>query len=261
MEIENFYGCYLLYCTEPKYKGHTYIGFTVDPNRRIKQHNKGVKAGGAWRTNSKGQWDMALIIHGFPNEISALRFEWAWQHPEKSRRLSHVGKKERRETKFQYVFRVAATMLRTGPWSRLPLTIRWLKEEYYLDFHPDFQPPQHMAIAFGPVKAVRAAASKEHLQSGSSTRFKACNACNGVIEEGHFSLQCIRSNCSATFHIQCLAKHFLKADSEHLIPVGGNCPQCNKWVLWGELVRYSNGCYRDDALLGIAADDSTRDSV
>ncbi|KAH9376706.1 structure-specific endonuclease subunit SLX1 isoform X2 [Haemaphysalis longicornis] len=134
MEVEQFYGCYLLYCTNPKYKGHTYIGFTVDPNRRIKQHNKGLKAGGAWRTSCKGPWDMALIIHGFPNEISALRFEWAWQHPERSRRLGHVGQKLRKETRFAYLFRVVSHMLRAVPWVRLPLTIQWLIEDYQIDF-------------------------------------------------------------------------------------------------------------------------------
>lgn len=54
--VEDFYGVYLLYNLNEQYKGHVYIGFTVDPNRRITQHNKGVKSGGARKTNNKGPW-------------------------------------------------------------------------------------------------------------------------------------------------------------------------------------------------------------
>lgn len=158
-EIEDFYGVYLLVSKSPnpKFSGRTYIGYTVDPNRRIKQHNSGQDGGGAKRTSNRGPWVMVMIIHGFPNNLSALRFEWAWQQPKVSRRLKAIPelhKKQRKESNFEYNFRILSEMLRIGPWNRLPLTVRWLVDDFHREFEVGKAPPMHMPICFGRVKKV-----------------------------------------------------------------------------------------------------------
>lgn len=60
--VEDFYGVYLLYNVGDRFKGRTYIGFTVNPNRRISQHNQGIRSGGAKKTSSKGPWLVNIVI-------------------------------------------------------------------------------------------------------------------------------------------------------------------------------------------------------
>jgi structure-specific endonuclease subunit SLX1 len=60
----------------------TYVGATVNLDRRLRQHNKEIK-GGAHATSSKvlkGEtWSRALHIEGFPDWTSALQFEWRFK--------------------------------------------------------------------------------------------------------------------------------------------------------------------------------------
>ena len=70
---------YLLVSTS----GNTYVGATVDLNRRLRQHNKEIK-GGAHATGVKvaqgESWTRAVHVSGFPDWPAALQFEWRFKH-------------------------------------------------------------------------------------------------------------------------------------------------------------------------------------
>ena len=56
----------------------TYVGATLDVNRRLQQHN-GAMSGGAKATHGRN-WKRVCHITGFPHERGALQFEWAWKY-------------------------------------------------------------------------------------------------------------------------------------------------------------------------------------
>ena len=122
--------CYLLRSTTSK--GLTYIGFTVDPRHRVRQHN-GEVAGGANKTRRRGRpWELVVFVHGFPDKVTALQFEWAWQHPTVTRflkgtdALAHlrVGK---RSFSAAVRLQVLAAMLAHEPWRDMQLGVHFLR--------------------------------------------------------------------------------------------------------------------------------------
>lgn len=115
--------------------------------------------------------DPALIF------LCVWQFEWAWQHPHSSRRLGHVARRSRKESSLQFHWRVVSNMLRAAPWNRLPLTARWLKQEYRMDFEPALQPPLHIPIAFGSVRAKK----KQQLQIRAEDEASSCFICKGPV--------------------------------------------------------------------------------
>lgn len=67
--------CYML-CSTDGCK--TYVGATVAPERRLRQHN-GELAGGARATHGRS-WTRKFLVGGFADERAALRFEWRWKY-------------------------------------------------------------------------------------------------------------------------------------------------------------------------------------
>ena len=71
--------CYLLATTEGSER--TYVGATTNLDRRLRQHNQEI-TGGAFATKGRA-WERIAHVKGFPDERTALQFEWRWK------RLSH----------------------------------------------------------------------------------------------------------------------------------------------------------------------------
>jgi predicted GIY-YIG superfamily endonuclease len=81
---------YCLSTYEPPY--NTYIGATVDPDRRLGQHNGGRSKGGAKATSVRpNEWHRICYVKGFVDNHAALAFEWRWKYFTRCLRASGAG--------------------------------------------------------------------------------------------------------------------------------------------------------------------------
>ncbi|AYV85910.1 MAG: structure-specific endonuclease subunit [Solivirus sp.] len=83
---ERTYNVYFLQSTT---SNKTYVGYTNNPFRRIKEHNEG-KGKGAKRTKGN-QWRIVCVISGFPTTRAALQFEFCWHELRASRKRIKNG--------------------------------------------------------------------------------------------------------------------------------------------------------------------------
>lgn len=90
-KIQNKYCVYLL---KSSTTGKTYIGYTIDPYKRLRQHN-GEIAGGANYTSYGRPWILICYVTGFHNKTTALQFEWRNHHPLKKWKKKDIGIKGR----------------------------------------------------------------------------------------------------------------------------------------------------------------------
>ena len=73
----------------------TYIGATMNIDKRLQQHN-GILSGGARATSRRpGQWHRICYVKGFTHWKLALSFEWHWKHFSRKLQGSPLDRRQR----------------------------------------------------------------------------------------------------------------------------------------------------------------------
>ena len=86
--MQNSWYCY---CLQSDSKS-TYIGATIEPDRRLSQHNR-ERSGGAKATGRATGWKRICCVTGFPTQRDALQFEWKWKQLSKRETGSPLEKR------------------------------------------------------------------------------------------------------------------------------------------------------------------------
>jgi structure-specific endonuclease subunit SLX1 len=115
---------FFVYLLESSSKHATYVGATVNLERRLRQHNKEL-SGGAHATGAKvarGEtWHRACHVTGFPTWQAALQFEWRFKQLTRRER-SDVNQTplERRKAALQKLLNLAQSTSKAIPYAAWP---------------------------------------------------------------------------------------------------------------------------------------------
>lgn len=249
--IPRMYGVYLLK-SQPK-KSCFYVGSTPDPIRRLRQHNGELARGGAYRTKKKGYrpWKLVFYVFGFPNKISALQFEHAWQHAYQTRHIPfekrlNPGKRHTGSgTSLHGKIANCRLLLNSNGFARLGLKVVifdssvydvWLKNKFCIPVPSELQidvrirAEETSEVASGSGNYTQL---KEFMDSNSlfqdnyfrkctelyskRDELKVCKLCDKEVrvEEGlHTMCVCVHSECECIYHLFCLSEKFLEGEKE-----------------------------------------------
>lgn len=100
------------YCLERDDGKRTYVGYTVNLAKRIRQHN-GEIVGGAKYT-SGGAWAPRWVVSGFSTKNEAMSFEWHWKRQTRKQQRQGSAPVERRR-------RAAEILCATARWKHTEL--------------------------------------------------------------------------------------------------------------------------------------------
>ncbi|KAF7315275.1 Structure-specific endonuclease subunit SLX1 [Mycena indigotica] len=248
----------------------TYIGSTPNPPKRIRQHN-GELTQGAFKTKSKRPWIMQMIVYGFPSKLTALQFEWAWQHSHKSRHLRDAeGKPLLSPARVMRAHIRAVRLMIATYWASYSLHVKLFTEAAVRDWKAAEQVTPVLPVGFtcqvelegvngrsgkagsgrdGPILVddglfTSALLAKNNALAASGKQLT-CSICGENLSshntEALRTALCPVSGCSSIAHLTCLSQKFLTkaSTSSGILPRGGNCVGCGTYVLWGNIVHGS----------------------
>lgn len=128
---------YILKSTNPKFPNRTYVGYTVNLRRRLRQHN-GIIKGGAKYTRVGRPYKLVCYIEGFPSKSNALQFEWRCHNPGgKSKDHKKIKARYRRYKGMDRRQRILQFVLGLEKWTKNALysdscilKVNWLDTDY-----------------------------------------------------------------------------------------------------------------------------------
>ena len=131
---ESYY-VYLLEST----KKSTYIGATIDLNRRLRQHNKEIQGGAKYTGSrvSKGEtWKRIAYVSGFPTWQAALQFEWRWKQLSRKKHLQYKTPMNRRFLALNHLLSLEKSTEKAVPYSlwKTPIQIHLEDTDLFLSF-------------------------------------------------------------------------------------------------------------------------------
>ena len=111
----------------------TYVGATINLDKRLRQHNKEIK-GGAFATSAKvnkGEiWTRICHVEGFPDWQAALQFEWAFKFYSRKlpKKMYPLERRARALKALLSLERPTSKALAYTEWSQ-PINVVWESEE------------------------------------------------------------------------------------------------------------------------------------
>ena len=125
---------HLCYILKSAVSNRTYIGYTTNFTRRIRQHN-GEIVGGAKRTRKWRPWYPICLIRGFYESSSALRFEYRLQHPHCKRKAGEDAITFTLQTLVNLINNGDGSVIKENKISWPVLNIKWFDSCYSIQ-HP-----------------------------------------------------------------------------------------------------------------------------